>query len=75
MGWSHPARFDHETTTVPVHSLRFGQAGKTLVDRFKNGDTFDFRIDLNGELLDVKGAASLNDIVSQVNALSNKTTI
>tara|TARA_Y100001001_G_scaffold86090_1_gene84238 strand:+ start:5031 stop:6860 length:1830 start_codon:yes stop_codon:yes gene_type:complete len=52
-----------------------GQTGKTLVDRFKEGDTFDFRIDLDGEQLDIKGATSLNDVVSQVNALSTKTGI
>lgn len=52
-----------------------GQTGKTLVDRFNDGDTFDFRIDLNGQELNVKGATSLNDIVSQVNALSNETGI
>jgi flagellin len=52
-----------------------GQTGKTLVDRFKDGDTFDFRIDLNGEQLDISDATSLNDIVSQVNSLSNETGI
>ncbi|WP_319004232.1 flagellin N-terminal helical domain-containing protein [Marinobacter nauticus] len=52
-----------------------GQTGKTLVDRFNDGDTFDFRIDLDGQELNVKGATSLNDIVSQVNALSNETGI
>lgn len=52
-----------------------GQTGKTLVDRFKEGDTFDFQIDLDGEQLDIKGATSLNDVVSQVNALSTKTGI
>lgn len=52
-----------------------GQTGKTLVDRFNDGDTFDVRIDLNGEELDIAGATSLNDIVSQVNALSNTTGI
>jgi flagellin len=52
-----------------------GQTGKTLVDRFKEGDTFDFRINLDGEQLDIKGATSLNDVVSQVNALSTRTGI
>ncbi|OEY65135.1 flagellin [Marinobacter sp. X15-166B] len=81
-GNSNPIAITAEVSDGGVPPLTFGQSlqvagqtGLTLVDRFTNGDEFDFRIDLDGDQFDIKGATSLNDIVSQVNARSTKTGI
>ena len=52
-----------------------GQTGVTLTEAFERGDAIDFQVDLNGEVIDVLGATSLNDIISQVNARTNETGI
>lgn len=48
---------------------------QTLSERLDSGQATTFTIDLNGEQFQVENATSLNDIVSQVNAKSQKTGI
>lgn len=47
----------------------------TLADKFKDGETYDFEVDIDGETYTFEGMSSLNDIVSQINAKSNDTGI
>jgi flagellin len=52
-----------------------GQTGISLIDAFERGDEIDFQVDLNGEVINIQGATSLNDVIGQVNARSNDTGI
>lgn len=52
-----------------------GQTGVSLIDAFERGDEIDFQIDLNGQVINIQGATSLNDVIGQVNAKSNETGI
>ena len=47
----------------------------TLVDRFNEGEAYNFNVDINGEIYSFENVTSINDIVSQVNAKSNDTGI
>jgi flagellin len=53
----------------------FGQTGVSLTDAFERGDEIDFQVDLNGQVINIQGATSLNDVIGQVNAKSNETGI
>jgi len=52
-----------------------GQTGVSLIDAFERGDEIDFQVDLNGQVINIQGATSLNDVIGQVNAKSNETGI
>jgi len=52
-----------------------GQTGISLIDAFERGDEIDFQVDLNGQVINIQGATSLNDVIGQVNAKSNETGI
>ena len=57
------------TTPIPaVESI-------TLVDRFNEGEAYNFNVDINGEIYSFENVTSINDIVSQVNAKSSDTGI
>jgi len=47
----------------------------TLADQFRDGESYDFNVNINGEDYAFKDMTSLNDIVSQINAKSNETGI
>ena len=47
----------------------------TLVDRFNEGEAYNFTVDINGAIYSFENVTSINDIVSQVNAKSNDTGI
>ncbi|MDX5386312.1 MAG: flagellin [Marinobacter sp.] len=47
----------------------------TVQEFFKDGNTIDFEVDINGTVITVEGATSLNDIVAQVNARANETGV
>ncbi|WP_320108787.1 flagellin [Marinobacter sp. AN1] len=50
-------------------------ADVTLADKFAEGESYNFNVDINGTAYEFEGITSLNDIVSQVNAQSNETGI
>ena len=52
-----------------------GQTGISLIDAFERGDDIDFQVDLDGQIVNIEGARSLNDVIGQVNAKSNETGI
>ncbi|MBR9870856.1 MAG: flagellin [Gammaproteobacteria bacterium] len=47
----------------------------TLAKQFEAGEVYDFGVDINGTPYVFKGLTSLNDLVGQINAQSNKTGI
>ncbi|WP_372972992.1 flagellin, partial [Marinobacter sp.] len=47
----------------------------TLADKFEEGESYSFNVDINGTSYTFDNVGSLNDIVSQVNAQSNETGI
>jgi flagellin len=52
-----------------------GAEDLTLAQSFANGDTYNFEVDINGDVFTFEGMGSLNDIVSQINAQSTETGI
>lgn len=52
-----------------------GQTGVSLIDAFERGDEIDFQVGLNGQIINIEGARSLNDVIGQVNAKNNETGI
>jgi flagellin len=52
-----------------------GQSGVTLADAFERGDQIDFQVDINGDVINIQGATSLNDVIGQINAKSNDTGV
>ncbi|WP_144775958.1 flagellin [Marinobacter maritimus] len=67
-GGTPQANFDQSLEIV-------GQTGVSLIDAFERGDEIDFQVDLNGQIINIEGARSLNDVIGQVNAKSNETGI
>ncbi|WP_282450967.1 flagellin [Marinobacter bryozoorum] len=59
------------TSTAPLTAAK----SITLADKFADGESYNFNIDINGTAYEFEGITSLNDIVSQVNAQSNDTHI
>jgi flagellin len=47
----------------------------TLVERFEDGETYSFQVNINGADYTFENIGSLNDLVSQVNSKSNETGI
>jgi flagellin len=52
-----------------------GQSGVSLIDAFERGDEIDVQVDIDGKIISVEGATSLNDVIGQVNSKSNETGI
>ncbi|MEQ5814569.1 flagellin [Marinobacter sp. NFXS11] len=52
-----------------------GAEDLTLGQSFANGDTYNFEVDINGDVFTFEGMGSLSDIVSQINAQSTQTGI
>ena len=52
-----------------------GQSGVTLTDAFARGDQIDFQVDIDGEVINIKKATSLGDVIGQINAKSNDTGV
>lgn len=52
-----------------------GIQGTTLLDSFASGETTDFEVEINGETFRLENVASLNDIVSQLNAKTQDTGV
>lgn len=59
------------TTNAPLPAIE----ELSLSESFTNGDSYNVRVEINGEPYVFEGMSSLSDIVSQVNARTNDTGI
>lgn len=66
---------DPNTVTLTDEDLVAAADDTTVQEFFKDGNTIDFEVDINGTVITVEGATSLNDIVAQVNARANETGV
>ncbi|GGE57993.1 flagellin [Streptosporangium jomthongense] len=68
--------FDGDTPTVRLQSnITLEDAPVSLAEYFESGNAVTFEVDLDGELITIADATSLNDIVAQVNAQTVNTGI